>query len=80
MHFLLRDKQGLPDGKIPGNSVGHHVGGLLSVLPCCLQAQPKRYYQPETEKEVEAVVKSAHEKGKATNHSCRAEGHADCNC
>ncbi len=50
---------------IPGNYMGHHVGRLLSVLPCCLQAKPKRYYQPETEEEVEAIVKSAHEKGKA---------------
>lgn len=50
---------------IPGNHMGHHVGRLLSVLPCCLQAKPKRYYQPETEEEVEAIVKSAHEKGKA---------------
>eukprot|EP00891_Asterochloris_glomerata_P008354 jgi/Astpho2/8354/Aster-x1517 len=29
------------------------------------EAKPKRYYQPETEEEVEAIVKSAHEKGKA---------------
>ena len=59
------DKQGLADGTSLGKNMGHHVHGLLSALFCCLQAQPKRYYQPETEEEVEAVVKSAHEKGKA---------------
>ena len=74
MHLILRGTNEVLQKKDYDNSVSSHGGGLLSALPCSLQAQPKRYYQPETEEEVEAVVKSAHEKGKSwrINHSRRS--------